>query len=102
MTLEIVGERVIKELLNIFYDAIGTDDAKKLDDTKNYGGKIYDLISANYKYIARFDYDERKVVEIDEISELDKIHLIVDFISGMTDSYAVSLYKKLLGISLPE
>ena len=102
LTLEIVGERVIKELLNIFYDAIGTDDAKKLDDTKNYGGKIYDLISANYKYIARFDYDERKVVEIDEISELDKIHLIVDFISGMTDSYAVSLYKKLLGISLPE
>ena len=36
------------------------------------------------------------------INEYEKMHLIVDFISGMTDSYAVSLYKKLLGISLPE
>ncbi len=26
---------------------------------------------------------------------------ICDYISGMTDSYAVSLYKKLTGISLP-
>lgn len=51
MTLEVVGERVIKELLRISHD---------------------------------------------------KLHLIVDFISGMTDSYAVGLYKKLLGISLPE
>jgi dGTPase len=26
---------------------------------------------------------------------------IVDFVAGMTDSYAVSLYKKVRGISLP-
>ena len=26
---------------------------------------------------------------------------LTDFVSGMTDSYAVSLYKKLTGISLP-
>ncbi|MCA9379338.1 deoxyguanosinetriphosphate triphosphohydrolase, partial [Candidatus Dojkabacteria bacterium] len=26
---------------------------------------------------------------------------ITDFVSGMTDSFAVSLYKKLMGISLP-
>jgi dGTPase len=26
---------------------------------------------------------------------------ILDFVSGMTDSYAVSLYKKVRGISLP-
>ena len=30
-------------------------------------------------------------------------HLLrmIDFVSGMTDSYAVSLYKKVRGISLP-
>ena len=27
---------------------------------------------------------------------------ITDFVAGMTDSYAVSLYKKITGISLPE
>jgi len=26
---------------------------------------------------------------------------LTDFVSGMTDSYAVSLYKKVTGISLP-
>jgi dGTPase len=26
---------------------------------------------------------------------------LTDFVSGMTDSYAVSLYKKMTGISLP-
>ena len=102
LTLEIVGERTIKELLNIFYDAIKTDDIKKLKKTKDYEGKIYQLISDNYKYIATFDYNTQKNVDIEKISEVDKLHLIVDFISGMTDSYAVSLYKKLLGISLPE
>ena len=29
------------------------------------------------------------------------ILMVVDYISGMTDSYAVNLYKKLLGIELP-
>ena len=27
--------------------------------------------------------------------------MLTDFVSGMTDSYAVSLYKKVTGISLP-
>ena len=102
LTLEVVGERTIKELLNIFYDAIKTDDVKKLKNTKDYEGKIYQMISDNYKYIATFDYNTQTNVEIEKISEMRKMHLIIDFVSGMTDSYAVSLYKKLLGISLPE
>lgn len=102
LTLEVVGERTIKELVNIFYDAIKTDDVKKLKNTKDYEGKIYQMISDNYKYIATFDYNTQTNVEIEKISEMRKMHLIIDFVSGMTDSYAVSLYKKLLGISLPE
>jgi len=30
-----------------------------------------------------------------------RLQRMTDFVSGMTDSYAVSLYKKLRGISLP-
>ncbi|MER2582626.1 MAG: deoxyguanosinetriphosphate triphosphohydrolase, partial [Candidatus Competibacter sp.] len=30
-----------------------------------------------------------------------RVLAITDFVSGMTDSYAVSLFKKLTGISLP-
>lgn len=102
LTLEIVGERTIKELMDIFYNAIHTSNADIIKDEKKYEGKIYHLISDNYKYIARFDYDAGKQKELKDINEYEKMHLIVDFISGMTDSYAVSLYKKLLGISLPE
>lgn len=102
LTLEFVGDRTIKELLDIFYNAIHTSNADIIRDEKKYEGKIYHLISDNYKYIAAFDYDVEKQKELKDINEYEKMHLIVDFISGMTDSYAVSLYKKLLGISLPE
>lgn len=30
-----------------------------------------------------------------------KLPLITDFISGMTDFYAIDLYRKLIGIELP-
>ena len=60
------------------------------------------MISDNYKYIATFDYQKHVSKKLKDITDYDKMHLIVDFVAGMTDSYAVSLYKKLLGISLPE
>ena len=102
LTLEIVGERTIKELLNIFYDAIHTSNVEVIEDNSKYEGKIYHLISDNYKYISTFDYKGKKQKSLKDVNEYEKTHLIVDFVSGMTDSYAVSLYKKLLGISLPE
>ena len=73
-----------------------------IEDSSKYEGKIYHLISDNYKYISTFDYKENKQKSLKDVNEYEKMHLIVDFVSGMTDSYAVSLYKKLLGISLPE
>lgn len=35
-------------------------------------------------------------------SNYERILVSTDFVSGMTDSYAVSVYKKMTGISLPE
>jgi dGTPase len=32
--------------------------------------------------------------------EYKKLQLIVDFVSGMTDSYAINLYQELKGIKL--
>jgi dGTPase len=34
-------------------------------------------------------------------SPYQRLLRMIDFVSGMTDSYAVSLYKKVRGISLP-
>jgi dGTPase len=32
--------------------------------------------------------------------EYNKIRLVIDFISGLTDRHALSLYRKIMGISL--
>lgn len=38
--------------------------------------------------------------DFDEVDDYLKLRIIVDFISGMTDKYAVSLYQKLCGLKL--
>ena len=36
------------------------------------------------------------------VSMYTKIQTVVDYVSGMTDSYALNLYRKIKGIDLPE
>ena len=43
----------------------------------------------------------KKTRKLEELSDYEKIHLVVDFVSGMTDSYAMNLYQELMGIKLP-
>lgn len=105
LSLEVAGDRVIKELLNILYNALNNMPAEESGKPRSYEEKIYQMISANYKYIATFDYENEnrgRKKSFGELSSYDKLHLIVDFVSGMTDSFAVNLYKELTGISLPE
>ena len=45
---------------------------------------------------------ETEAEKLDALKVYDKLHLAVDFVSGMTDSYAVNLYKELTGIRLPK
>lgn len=102
LALELVGDRVIKTLLDIFVSALTESNYKELLDSVIFPGKIYNLISSNFKYIALHDYIHDNQRKLSDISVYDKLHLVVDFISGMTDSYAVNLYKELTGISLPQ
>lgn len=101
LELELVGDKVIKTLLDIFVPAILYSTQDEIEDTRTYAGKLYKIISPNFKYIACHDYSEKCHREFENVPVYDKIHLVVDYISGMTDSYAVNLYKKLLGIELP-
>jgi dGTPase len=99
LTLELVGDKVIKGLLNIFISAmIETID---IEDTRIYAGKLYHIISSNFRYIANFDYSNKRLRSFKELTLYEKMQLITDYISGMTDSYAVNLYKELTGYKLP-
>ena len=81
--IETAGFEVLGGLLDIFAQAVLTTKPTTRDD------KVQELI-------------------LDQLPKTHGPHLpyqqllrILDFVSGMTDSYAVGLYKKLKGISLP-
>ena len=44
--------------------------------------------------------DETGVFDVGKLSHYDKLRMIVDFVSSMTDKYSVELYQILSGNSL--
>ncbi|MDB4584111.1 deoxyguanosinetriphosphate triphosphohydrolase [Draconibacterium sp.] len=80
--IEIAGYKIIGTLLEEFVGAVMNPDVKD-----NYSKKILSLLPEQYK-------TERDSVYL-------KIQSIVDFVSGMTDVFALDLYRKIKGISLP-
>ena len=80
--IEIAGYKIIGTLLEEFVGAVMNPDVKD-----NYSKKILSLLPEQYKAESDKTYM--------------KIQSIVDFVSGMTDVFALDLYRKLKGISLP-
>ncbi|MDB5191814.1 MAG: deoxyguanosinetriphosphate triphosphohydrolase [Segetibacter sp.] len=81
--IEIAGYNVIGGLLKEFYAAI-------LNPKSSKSRKLLQLISSQFTITGERDrlyYD---------------IQSVVDFIAGMTDLYAVDIYRKITGITFPE
>lgn len=78
--IELAGHRIIGFLLDTFIDAI-------LNPEANYSKLIINRIPTQY--------------EVDSESLYIRILAVLDFISGMTDIYALDLYQKITGLSLP-
>lgn len=99
LSLELVGDRVISDLLDMFINAIVViEDCSK---SKSREQKIYSLISENFRYVQAFDRKANIKVDFNQLKLYDKLQLVTDYISGMTDSYAVNLHQKLLGTRMP-
>lgn len=97
LTLELVGDRVISDLLDLFVPAIiGIDNFNNIK-SKSKSEKLYKLISNNYRYV--FEEHISNCPE-DEIL-YSKLQLVTDFISGMTDNYALTLHQQLMGVEMP-
>ncbi|MEC3249082.1 deoxyguanosinetriphosphate triphosphohydrolase [Bacillus cereus] len=99
LTLELVGDRVISELLTLFVDAIV--DIHEKPKTKLKKEKLFHLVSENFRHIQSIDKNGLPSIEFEHLPLYNRLLLITDFISGMTDSYAVNLHQKLLGVKLP-
>lgn len=107
LKLELSANTILSGLLERFIPAVLYYDEKFKNE--NYVEiaaykKIYKLLSDNY--IQAYKNELKKYNQIENVSEEEKnqydaylrLLLVVDYISGMTDSYAKSLYQDLAGI----
>ncbi len=89
--IQAAGFQVIGDLLERFIQA--------LDDLAERGGGA----PPQSRMLARLIPRQFKGLDGEPSPEpYHRLLQLTDFVSGMTDSYAVSLYKKITGISLPE
>ena len=78
--IEVAGHQIISVLLDKLLDAVMNPD-------KSYSKLLLDRIPSQYETKAETEYG--------------RIMSILDYISGMTDIYALDLYRKIFGMSLP-
>lgn len=92
---DILADKVLKRLLDIFINGM-LDCLDNGENASPTSRNIKKLVSKNHMINYMRELDESK-------NESDKIYatlkVCVDFISGMTDKFAVELYQKLEGIS---
>ncbi|SCK04257.1 Deoxyguanosinetriphosphate triphosphohydrolase [uncultured Clostridium sp.] len=89
---ELVGYNMIQKLLDIF---IPVSLNENLELYKGYDGKVFSLISKNYRFVC-----ENAIEECRCSMGYHRILLVTDFICGMTDSYAAHIYQQLLGMNI--
>lgn len=80
LDIELAGYRIISFLLDYLLDAV-------LEQDKAYSKLLIERIPEQYETNARDNYT--------------KIQSVIDYISGMTDIYALDLYRKITGMNLP-
>ena len=90
---EIASFKIIQGLLDEFCEAAKSPDFSKKGNPKSLAKKMYMTISSNYRFIFE-NYAG------DTNDTFLRYQLINDFISGMTDTYAMKLYQKIKGIRL--
>lgn len=84
LKLELMGRRVIHDLMDIFWEGASSKDKK------GFAGKIYDLTSRNYRVVYNKAMKEKKLP-----AKYCSMQLMTDYICGMTDTFACTLHKRL-------
>lgn len=108
--IELTGVSVITGLLNYLTDYVFSTDEQYRRRAKSiisrnclkvvmHESKMKDgTIQDGEKYY--FSGTEMRNFDLDKLSTRSKLRMIVDFVSGMTDKYAVNLYRQLNGQQL--
>jgi len=91
LEVELTGYNTIRGLMDFFWDAIA--QRKKLDELGSkrktpFAAYAYNRISENYRRVFENDENDMPV-------RYKEMQLLTDMMSGMTDSYAISIYSEL-------
>ncbi|MGI5099615.1 dNTP triphosphohydrolase [Treponema vincentii] len=90
VSMELKGDAVIKGLLNKYTEFI-------IQKPKKYLSRALPLISNSIVKTALMENGFNSIDDFDKLSEYFKLRVIVDYISGMTDQYALSQFRILHG-----
>ena len=80
LDIELSGYKIMATLMEVFIDAA-------VNPTRFYSQQLIRRVSSQY--------------DIENASLEERIMAVIDYISGMTDIYALDIYQKINGISLP-
>jgi dGTPase len=92
LKLEIRGRAVLHGLMDLFWEATDNVDISQPPQTHEYAGKLYLLISDNYRQVF-----ENRIKQSPQIHPefYVRLQLVTDQVAGMTDTYACRLHKEL-------
>ena len=80
LDIELSGYKIMATLMEVFVDAA-------VNPTRFYSQQLIRRVSSQY--------------DIENANLEERIMAVIDYISGMTDIYALDIYQKINGISLP-
>ena len=90
LKLELTGDKIITVLLDEFTKAVSSPKRNRKGSKEE---KLYNLISSNYRFLMeKYPDSDNKLY--------NELRLITDFICGMTDSYALDLYRSITAIEI--
>jgi len=95
--VEATGRGAVSRLLDAFWHAINTRKDPKSIESKRTDARsryVYSLFSSNYLEAA-IDQDYAGTNDKSQLMRYRELRLLTDMVSGMTDSYALDLSKKI-------
>ena len=95
-SLELTGESVLQGLLGYFIDDL-LETKSHSDHRFKKGDKLYRMISNSIRTISSIENSELKWFKLPDYA---KLRMIVDYVSGMTDFFAVDAFQRLSGIKI--
>ena len=86
--LEVRGREVLHDLLTLFTE--GVSNAQGTTPPGSFEGKIFGIMSANYRRVFKHAWKEKKLPP-----QYLQLQLVTDYVCGMTDTFACSLHRQL-------